>query len=114
MAELSIESRYRQSTVLLIRIYEEEETDLKAAPIRRERSLGGRFTTWAAPEDSFDYVVLPGDSMPSLARRFYRLPTRWHIIADMNPQVLFPLDLVPNTVLTMPPLRVAGKIEAAL
>jgi nucleoid-associated protein YgaU len=48
------------------------------------------------------YVVREGDTLENIATRMLGLPTRYWEIADINPQVKFPLDLEVGTVLRLP------------
>lgn len=46
--------------------------------------------------------VRSGDTMDRIAHLAYGDVNRWWEIADMNPQVKFPLDLTPGQVLRIP------------
>lgn len=60
----------------------------------------------AKAEGSFRYTVKEGDRIDLLAWRFYRNPRKWWLIADANPAVLDPGDLLaPGRVLIIPPNR---------
>jgi nucleoid-associated protein YgaU len=50
----------------------------------------------------FIYSVQIGDTMESLASKLFNDPGQWWRIADVNPQVGFPLDLTPGTQLRIP------------
>lgn len=48
------------------------------------------------------YQIVQGDTYQLLANRFLRTPFDWWRIADMNPQIFWPDDLVPGTVIRIP------------
>ncbi len=48
------------------------------------------------------YTAIDGDTFDTLAHRFYGDSRLWWRIADMNPQVHFPTDLVPGTMIRVP------------
>lgn len=48
------------------------------------------------------YVVSEGEEFAMLARRFYKDPGLYWRIADANPQVFYPEDLVAGSVLRIP------------
>lgn len=59
------------------------------------------------PEASFVYQAKEGDRLDLLAFRFYRTPRKWWLIADANPEVLYPDELLrPGRRLVIPPDRV--------
>lgn len=52
---------------------------------------------------NYTVVVVPvGQSVESLASRLYNDPTKWWLVANVNPNVKFPLDLRPGTILRLP------------
>lgn len=59
----------------------------------RQPPLPTRFST---------YTVREGDTIESIAARQLGDPLRYWEIADINPQVKFPLDLVPGSVIRLP------------
>jgi nucleoid-associated protein YgaU len=48
------------------------------------------------------YRVVQGDTMLNLAARSLGSDRRWWEIADINPQVKYPEDIVPGQVLRLP------------
>lgn len=48
------------------------------------------------------YMVVDGDTLENLAVRHLGNARRYWEIADVNPQVKFPLDLSPGLILRMP------------
>lgn len=48
------------------------------------------------------YVVSPGDTFENIAARLYGDSSQYWRIADLNPQVKFPLDLKVGTVIRIP------------
>lgn len=50
------------------------------------------------------YVVLEGDRLDLLAYRLYGDPQLWWVIANANPEYLFPDDLTPGSTIRLPTL----------
>ncbi len=50
----------------------------------------------------FVHNVQVGDTLESLASKLYSDPSQWWRIADVNPQVVFPLDISPGTQIRIP------------
>lgn len=48
------------------------------------------------------YTVRSGETLESIASKIYGDPTQFWRIADINPQIKFPIDLVPGTVIRIP------------
>jgi nucleoid-associated protein YgaU len=48
------------------------------------------------------HVVAPGETIEVLAHRLYGDPSQWWRIADVNPQVSFPLDISPGMEIRLP------------
>lgn len=48
------------------------------------------------------YIVSPGETIETLAHRIYGDPSQWWRIADVNPQVPFPLDISPGMEIRLP------------
>ena len=48
------------------------------------------------------YTVSAGETLESIASKIYGDPTQFWRIADINPQIKFPIDLVPGTVIRIP------------
>lgn len=48
------------------------------------------------------YTVREGDTLESIAARQLGDPLRYWEIADINPQVKFPLDIAPGSVIRLP------------
>lgn len=48
------------------------------------------------------YVTREGDRYDTLAAKLWADPMKWWVIADMNPQVLFPGNIPPGTVIRLP------------
>ncbi len=48
------------------------------------------------------HTVIAGDRMDSLAFYYYRNAELWWFIAEANPEVFYPDDLVPGSVLRIP------------
>lgn len=68
-------------------------------------SVDGRLT--AVKKQSFSvnvqtYVVSPGDTFENIAARLYGDSSQYWRIADINPQIKFPLDLEVGTVIRIP------------
>lgn len=58
--------------------------------------------------ETFNYTVRAGDTMESLAYKFYNDGDKWYAIADANPPLFWPLDLLPGTVIRVPSKSVAA------
>lgn len=68
-------------------------------------SVDGKLT--AIKKQSFSvnvqtYVVSPGDTFENIAARLYGDSSQYWRIADINPQIKFPLDLEVGTVIRIP------------
>lgn len=68
-------------------------------------SVDGKLT--AVKKQSFSvnvqtYVVSPGDTFENIAARLYGDSSQYWRIADINPQIKFPLDLEVGTVIRIP------------
>lgn len=48
------------------------------------------------------YVVREGDTLENIATRYLGSPLRYWEIADLNPQVKYPLDITTGTTLRLP------------
>lgn len=48
------------------------------------------------------YTVQGGESLESIAAKIYGDPTQFWRIADLNPQIKFPLDLTSGMVIRIP------------
>ncbi len=48
------------------------------------------------------YVVRQGDTLENLATKYLGSPKRYWELADMNPQVKFPLDITVGMLLRLP------------
>jgi len=48
------------------------------------------------------YTVRAGDTLDGLAHRMYSDATQYWRIVDLNPQLRFPLGLVPGTIIRLP------------
>jgi nucleoid-associated protein YgaU len=54
----------------------------------------------------FSYRVQEGDRLDLIANKFYRNPGKWWLIADANPDVMYPEDLLlSGQTLIVPPDR---------
>lgn len=67
-----------------------------ALTLKRTREL-------APTQGALTYQVRAGDRLDALAQKFYHDPRKWWLIADANPDVLLPEQLlVPGTRLVIP------------
>lgn len=48
------------------------------------------------------YTVVEGDRLDNLASRFFNNPEYWWHLADANPEIFYPEDLTPGTVIRIP------------
>lgn len=62
-----------------------------------------RETTIEPPVGSKRYATQSGDTFESLAFRFYGDANKWYVLADANPHVFWPLDLVSGMEIIVPP-----------
>jgi len=60
-------------------------------------------TTLSIPQGSRQYRVKAGDTFESIAAREYGDGNKWYVLAGVNPQVFFPLDLEAGEEITIPP-----------
>ena len=79
-------------------------------PIQVEDSEGAvnsyhrlRKTTSEAPVGSKRYTTQSGDSFETLAFQRYGDSNKWYILADANPHIFWPLDLVSGQEIVIPP-----------
>lgn len=56
----------------------------------------------ASAQRFLHYQTGPNDRLDNLAYRFYQDPTLWWVIADANPELLYPDPLVPGSILRIP------------
>lgn len=49
-----------------------------------------------------NYTVVDGDRFDTLAAKFLNSPELWWHIADANPEVFYPEDLVPGSIIRIP------------
>jgi len=69
-----------------------------------------RRTTVDPPEGSIPYTTQAGDTFESLAAKRFGDGNKWYVLADMNPQIFFPLDLEPGTLIYLPPRSYAATV----
>lgn len=50
----------------------------------------------------FFRLTVAGDRFDRLANEVLGDPTKWWVLADLNPEVLFPFDLRPGTMIRIP------------
>lgn len=88
-------------------IYEESRYD--TADIQAVQGSDGVFRATIIPTRDIvppvDYTVhrvVDGDRLDQLAAIAYDDPEFWWVIADANPQVFYPDDLVPGTLIKIP------------
>lgn len=48
------------------------------------------------------YLVISGDTIENMAFKLFGDPTQWWRIADVNPQIAFPLDIAPGMEIRIP------------
>jgi nucleoid-associated protein YgaU len=49
------------------------------------------------------YTTRSGDTFESLAHQYYSDARKWYVIADANPEIFFPLDLISGVQILIPP-----------
>lgn len=50
----------------------------------------------------YQYYVTPGDTFESLAAKLYGDAGQYWRLADLNPQIKFPLDMQPGDIIRVP------------
>jgi hypothetical protein len=55
------------------------------------------------PRGTRTFLQQPGSSFPSISKRFLGRQQFWWIVADCNPEIFYPLDLVDAVELRVPP-----------
>jgi nucleoid-associated protein YgaU len=114
LAKYEPTSRYLNLRSALQLVFNSEVTDWSKF-VRVDRIVGDRYTSIEASEDSSLHTVKEGETLPTIARMYYKDSHLWHIIADHNPlETFYPFDLTPLTVLEIPPLRDAGEVPSSL
>jgi len=71
----------------------------------RSRLEDGIVTAVRKPIDDVyvqKYTVTSGETLESIAAKLYGDPTQFWRIADINPQIRFPIDLVPGMTIRIP------------
>ncbi|MHA2429061.1 MAG: hypothetical protein ACXADB_13660 [Candidatus Hermodarchaeia archaeon] len=86
-------SRYRFSSIIQV-----DDSDGNTNGVYVLRS-----TTEDVPDGSIPHQVSAKDTFESLAFKKYSDANKWYVVADVNPQVFFPLDLTPGEVIYLPP-----------
>lgn len=61
-----------------------------------------RETTIEDKSGMLEYVTKAGDTFESIASQFYGDGNKWFHIADANPEVFFPLDLIAGVQIYVP------------
>lgn len=57
------------------------------------------------PKGTVSVQVMAADDFPTIARRYLGTQFRWWMLADMNPDVFYPLDLTDGARVNVPPAR---------
>ena len=58
------------------------------------------------------YIAATGEGMNEIARKVTGDTRNWHVIADMNPQIFYPLDLEGKEVLDVPNQELAVVLKS--
>lgn len=115
MARLSRFSRYRSVGLTRYRIYESEEADLSADPVRTDRVIARRYTTWREIETGSSLTTEQGETVERIANRVFGDPERWWLLCDFNEAAVFdPFELPKNTELHVPPADFVGRMDSQL
>lgn len=69
-----------------------------------------RVTTVDPPKGSRTYVVEAGDTFEKIAYKEYSDANKWYILADVNPQIFWPLDLRSGDEIYIPPKSYAALV----
>jgi nucleoid-associated protein YgaU len=91
-------SRYRLSDTIQT---EDADRNVESVYVLRD-------TTVTPPEGSQPYTTKAGDTFEKIAYKRYGDGNKWYVLADMNPQVFFPLNLEPGTLIYLPPRTVVA------
>ncbi len=67
-----------------------------------------RVTTSDIPDNTASFTTGAGDTFEKLADRFYQDASKWYVLADANPEIFYPLDLIAGTVIKVPPRSFAA------
>lgn len=87
---------FRGSRYLTVGDYTAVDGDGREVKVKRTRPL-------VATAGNFVYQVKEGDRLDLLAQKFYRTPRKWWLIADANPGLMVPDDLlVPGRQIVIP------------
>lgn len=101
-------SRYEQAEQLFAQAHVYDESGVPTADengvvIVDARNTSYMLATLPLPDPpDLEYVAKVTDSFDTLASQYLGDPARWWAIADANPGVRYPLDLVAGTILRMP------------
>lgn len=85
------QSRYEYSDLIFAVDGEGTSRRIVRAPTPRDRVF-----------EASRHVVHEGDRLDLLAARYYNDPEMWWVIADANPEVFYPGDIAPGTVVRIP------------
>lgn len=87
---ITTNSRYVNSAVLLV----EDSSGVMHPTVYRAAPT--------MPSQFLHYQVVYGDRMDVLANTYFGDPTLWWLIADANPEVFYPMQLVPGSIIRIP------------
>ena len=114
MAQRSAESRYYLQPRSFRLQFGEGDTH-GDEPLSIDQITGRRSTTWGEPASAMKYTVQAGDTIHSLADKFLKDQNRWWRIADVNPQIFYPLeDLAAGQEIIIPLLEDVGEVPGQL
>lgn len=80
-------------------------TTLSRYEYNRSADIDGITTAVRKPVNNLyvqKYTVKSGDTVENIAAKVYGDPTQFWRIADINPQIKFPMDLAPGMVIRIP------------
>lgn len=88
---VAVDSRYASGALTVI---EKADGTFNVALFPSQIDISGISFRW--------HLVVFGDRFDTLAMTLYADPTKWWVIADINPEVEWPGDLVPGTLIRLP------------
>lgn len=66
--------------------------------------------TTVIPGTTRPYTTVAGDTLEKIAEREYGDANKWYVLADANPEVFWPLDLLEGVVIRIPTRSFAATV----
>lgn len=90
---MSVSADSRYATGGFVRVSLPDGTQSRALWPSRVKTAGIQYK---------NYTVKAGDRLDLIALREYQDPSKWWMIADMNPDIMWPHDLIDGSVIRIP------------